>query len=306
MISIIVPVYNAEKFLSECVDSILRQEFKDFELVLVNDGSSDRSPMICDAYAEQDDRIKVIHKTNSGVSSARNCGLDVCKGEWIAFADADDFFTETAFEKFHEASKKQNDLILFNAIKKKGNLTKTLFNYHIGTRPMFQMVTNRAVWAHLFRRSVIQQNHIRFAENLTYSEDTIFLYHFMAHCKNIWQSDDVVYVYRIHENSACASSDGLKQACSQIMAVVELRSVLNRYFPNTVLKSIIHYETKRLLCMGFYRYVCNPFDKGSYRILKKFYFEYMGNGIKSYILFYYCMLSQYLLFQRRKIIQINE
>jgi glycosyltransferase involved in cell wall biosynthesis len=82
-ISVIVPVYNVEKYLAKCIDSILEQKFTDFECILINDGSPDNSPAICDEYAKKDERIKVIHKENGGVSSARNAGLDVAQGEWI-------------------------------------------------------------------------------------------------------------------------------------------------------------------------------------------------------------------------------
>jgi glycosyltransferase involved in cell wall biosynthesis len=90
-ISIIVPVYNAENYLNRCVDSILTQTFTDFEIILVNDGSSDNSGAICDEYALKDNRIKVIHKRNGGVSSARNIGIENSIGKWITFIDADDY-----------------------------------------------------------------------------------------------------------------------------------------------------------------------------------------------------------------------
>ena len=89
-ISVIVPVYNAEKYLHRCIDSILSQTFTDFELLLINDGSKDSSGAICDEYAAKDNRVRVFHKENGGASSARNLGLDNAKGEWIAFVDSDD------------------------------------------------------------------------------------------------------------------------------------------------------------------------------------------------------------------------
>lgn len=90
-ISVIVPVYNAEKYLTQCVESILRQDFTDFELLLINDGSKDKSGLICDEYAQKDQRVKVFHKENSGVSSTRNLGIDKAQGEYIAFIDSDDY-----------------------------------------------------------------------------------------------------------------------------------------------------------------------------------------------------------------------
>ena len=86
-ISIIIPVYNAEKYLRRCIDSVLSQSFTDFELILVDDGSTDSSPQICDEYASQDSRVKVIHKANGGVSAARNDGLDIAKGEYVTFIE---------------------------------------------------------------------------------------------------------------------------------------------------------------------------------------------------------------------------
>lgn len=90
-ISIIVPVYNVEKYLRKCIDSILNQTFKDFELILIDDGSTDESGKICDEYNLKDNRIKVIHKENGGLSSARNAGLDIAQGEYIGFVDSDDW-----------------------------------------------------------------------------------------------------------------------------------------------------------------------------------------------------------------------
>ena len=90
MISVVVPVYNMESYLCKCLDSIHAQTYPDFELLLVDDGSTDASPSICDSFALKDDRVRVIHKKNGGVSSARNCGLDAAKGELISFVDNDD------------------------------------------------------------------------------------------------------------------------------------------------------------------------------------------------------------------------
>lgn len=100
-ISIIVPVYNVEKYLNRCVDSILAQTYTDFELLLIDDGSTDDSGTICDEYAAKDSRIRVFHKPNGGASSARNMGLDYAKGEWIAFADADDYVMPEWLQNYH-------------------------------------------------------------------------------------------------------------------------------------------------------------------------------------------------------------
>ena len=98
-ISVIVPVYNTEKYLNRCIDSILAQTFTDFELLLIDDGSTDCSGKICDEYAAKDSRVRVFHKENGGVSSARNMGLDNAQGEWITFVDSDDWVHEDFLKK---------------------------------------------------------------------------------------------------------------------------------------------------------------------------------------------------------------
>lgn len=100
LVSIIVPIYNAEKTLRRCIDSILSQTFSDWELLMIDDGSTDQSGTICDQYAIKDKRIKVFHKKNGGVSSARNLGLDNARGEWITFVDADDQIISNSLNYF--------------------------------------------------------------------------------------------------------------------------------------------------------------------------------------------------------------
>lgn len=99
-ISVIVPVYNTEKYLRRCIDSVLAQTYADFELLLIDDGSKDKSGEICDEYAQKDARVRVFHKENGGVSSARNLGLDNARGEWVAFVDSDDYIEENYLKSF--------------------------------------------------------------------------------------------------------------------------------------------------------------------------------------------------------------
>lgn len=104
MISVIVPVYNVAEYLPECVESIIKQTYTNLEIILVDDGSTDECPKICDEYAEQDSRIRVIHKKNGGLSDARNAGLDVCTGEWIGFVDSDDYIDKNMYLKLYKAA----------------------------------------------------------------------------------------------------------------------------------------------------------------------------------------------------------
>ena len=107
-ISVIVPVYKSEKYLDRCVQSILNQTYQDFELILVDDGSPDNSPLLCDKWAENDSRVYVIHKENGGASSARNAGLKIAKGRWIAFADSDDWLDRTALKTLYDLANQYN------------------------------------------------------------------------------------------------------------------------------------------------------------------------------------------------------
>lgn len=115
MLSVIIPVYNVEKYLSRCVNSVLNQTYKDFELILVDDGSLDKSPEICDGYKKKDSRVKVIHKENGGLSSARNAGLEICKGDYIFFIDSDDWLTdEKVLEEFISKAEKENSDFVYS------------------------------------------------------------------------------------------------------------------------------------------------------------------------------------------------
>ena len=117
LISIIVPVYNVEKYIHECVDSIINQTYKNIEIILVDDGSPDNCGKICDEYAKKDNRIKVIHKPNGGLSDARNHGIDVANGEWLMFIDSDDWIEPNMAEKLlHSALNNKADLAISSVI----------------------------------------------------------------------------------------------------------------------------------------------------------------------------------------------
>lgn len=171
--SVIVPVYKTEKYLDKCVTSILTQSFENLELILVDDGSPDDCPQLCDKYALRDRRVKVIHKENGGVSSARNVGIDAARGEFIWFVDSDDYIEQFALEKLYEAQSKEHaDMYIFN-VKNPDELfvgtiddflRKYYFNYIVGFEP----------WNKLYRTSVIKNNRLYFDIQETIGEDLLF------------------------------------------------------------------------------------------------------------------------------------
>ena len=181
-ISIIVPVYNAEQYLPRCIDSILAQTFTDFELLLVDDGSTDKSGDICDEYAKKDSRIRVFHKENGGVSSARNVGLDNAKGEWVCFADSDDKMSETYVLNLVKAIKDDNTLVLSNYRPINSNDCKVkLHDRHlVGKEIVSYFIDNKvlslsAPYSKLYNLNVIRQNLLMFPLGIQMGEDAIFL-----------------------------------------------------------------------------------------------------------------------------------
>lgn len=189
MVSIIVPVYNAEKFLHRCIDSILGQTYTAFELLLIDDGSKDSSCTICDEYAAQDARVRVFHKENGGVSSARNLGLDHAQGEWVTFVDSDDYLDKCYLEKFdlcdskidlhccHIQCEGWEEWVSYPFEDKvwenmpaflSGNLHKLNFPF-----------------AKLFKLSIINENNLRFDKDIKYGEDTLYVCSYLVYTNKV-------------------------------------------------------------------------------------------------------------------------
>lgn len=222
-ISIIVPVYKVEKYINRCVDSILTQTFTDFELILVDDGSPDNCPAVCDKYANQDNRVKVIHKKNGGVSSARNSALDIAQGEYITFCDGDDYYLEDWLLELYSAAKKNStDITMGNFIevtengteisrshKKTGKWTvesKSEKNRFFINNILFKG-NGWAIWSALFRRTVIDRYHIRFCESCeNYAEDLAFMLDCTLYASRVCYINAVGYCYVQHPGSMMANS----------------------------------------------------------------------------------------------------
>lgn len=203
MISIIVPVYKVEKYVGKCIESILAQTFRDLELILVDDGTPDNSGAICDEYAQKDSRIKVFHKENGGVSSARNYGIEKATGEWICFVDSDDWLESTYLEDFDISG--GQDLLLQGYKKKfnKGNLKCFGFEdckcetfpeilaytelHYIINSPCFK----------LFKKQIINENNIKFDKNTSYGEDHLFVLDYLMHINSINYSYQYGYIYTV-------------------------------------------------------------------------------------------------------------
>ena len=190
MVSIIVPVYNAQDSLESCLMSILRQRYPRWELVLVDDGSQDDSLEICKRYSNMDSRIQVIHTDNCGVSSARNTGMENAQGEYIVFVDSDDMIHP---DFLSECLSNKEDLTVTNYIKP--SKIDSLHYKEDHPELIFQQRGVRTVWGKVFVRKIIEDHHIRFDTNIRYGEDTIFVLQYCLHIKTIAYVFQHLYEY---------------------------------------------------------------------------------------------------------------
>ena len=193
--TVIVPVYNEEQYLRKCVDSILRQNFEDFELILVDDGSTDNSGAICDAYARKDDRVQVIHKPNGGVSSARNAGLQRVMGKYVVFCDGDDSLKENYLEEMFLLTQKPGvDLAVcgFESVNENGNLVQGRRSVDCALESSVQMLDHDLFWElfagkrigsccdKAFRVDLIRRDRLEFPQNIPFAEDTDFVLRYLG------------------------------------------------------------------------------------------------------------------------------
>ena len=218
-ISVVVPVYNAEAFLDRCVQSILAQTMEDFELLLVDDGSPDRCGEMCDAYARQDGRIKVIHQKNAGQAAARNRALDIAKGEYFAFADSDDYIHPQAFETLLGNAKKHNAQISVGGYQPVTGLVDHAPLEDLPSQAwngpeflrhcLLDSVDKKpwVLWDKIFHRDCFQN--IRFPEGRIY-EDNAVVYRMIYEAETLADCDAKLYYYFFNEGSTVNQSFKLK------------------------------------------------------------------------------------------------
>lgn len=205
-ISIIVPVYNSEETLSRCVDSILRQTFSDFELLLVDDGSSDTSWKICEKYARLDSRVRAFHKENGGPGSARNAGMNKAQGDFVTFIDSDDWIEPDYVSNLVYAVSSDVDLVISNYGDKKQN--EEIEGWLIQTanlQLLFEAHERCYIvpWGKLYRSQIINDFHLRFDEGMCLGEDVAFIYAYMVHSTRIYlQSGNAGYHYETERTNS--------------------------------------------------------------------------------------------------------
>ncbi len=211
-ISIIVPVYNVEKYLEQCIESIINQTYQDIEIICVNDGSIDSSGEILKKYQRKDKRIVIINKNNGGLSSARNEGIKVASGEYLIFVDSDDWIETDSCEKLmnYIRSNKDVQVIFYNFRFCTNKITKDFsypLNKELRNKVKFEKVINSVLllnynaWNKIFKTEFIKDNNIFFNTEYNLSEDLLFSIELFAKNPNIMFTDDIIYNYRIRKDS---------------------------------------------------------------------------------------------------------
>lgn len=259
IVSIIVPIYNAEKYLRRCIDSILNQEYPDFELILANDGSSDSSGAICDEYAAADPRIKVIHKANSGVSDTRNMAIEQATGTYLQFLDSDDWITPDATKLFVRAATEHHcDLVIADFyrvvgervshkgdIEDDGVLTKEEFAAHMMENPADFYYG--VLWNKLYRRDIVEKYHLRMDVSVNWCEDFLFNLEYILHANVFYALQAPVYYYVKTKGSLASQGMNISKTIKMKFMVFEY---YNEFYKNVYDEK--DYEKKKLSVYRFF------------------------------------------------------
>lgn len=200
-VSVIIPVFNAEDYLEECIDSVLKQSYSDFEILLINDGSTDSSASICTKYASNDNRIKVFTQQNSGVSSARNVGIENAKGEWITFVDSDDTIQQRYFDLLEVNS--ETDWIHVDMSRQIPSSMPSRISFEDQFYTVQDFISRYSLYpdfpeacGKFFKREFIIVNNLKFDEDLKFGEDSVFNLKYLKFCKTVSTSNIAKYEYR--------------------------------------------------------------------------------------------------------------
>lgn len=212
-LSIIIPAYNVEKFLPKCLDSILRQECEDFEVIVVNDGSTDGTLSLLEEYARTYSNLKVVSQENQGMSTARNRGLEEAQGEYVMFVDSDDWLCDNAFASLTPHFNGE-DVVCFNAkkyLEDDGTFVENNrpmpdavmsgWEYFNAQRLLPTEIHFVCIWQRAYRREFLNENDLRFADGILRAEDDLFSTMVMYHARTVKSVDVCCYVYRIRQSS---------------------------------------------------------------------------------------------------------
>lgn len=302
LISIVVPVYNAEKFLPKSLESLQNQTYTELEIILVNDGSNDGSAAICEQYASTDKRFVVIHKENGGVSSARNAGLKRVTGEYVGFVDPDDWIEPDMFKRLYQLTQEYNaDISMCGYMKEKadGTILNTLeppsvtsFTSKEALNTILNDDSFRGfLWNKLFSAAILKENpSLKLDENIHFCEDLLFCCKAILASKSLVYDSTPFYHYMFHDNNASSSQYSLKkltslEALEQIIEMLSEEANVNV----SMYKSYYMRMNLSLLMNGIYE---NKSSTDTTRYLKKNLFKYSLSELNSKSLQFSCRISR--------------
>lgn len=242
LVSIIIPIYNVEEYLSNCLECLINQSYRNLEIILVNDGSQDKCGFICDSYAQRDSRIIVIHKENAGVSSARNKGLSAATGDFVVFIDSDDYvsidYVEYLYNCINVSSadisacrsiqvKDEDRLIGFSNYNLEYSNKFEIYSSKIAIKKLLLGEINPETWSKMYRRKAIDK--MIFREDIALGEDILFVYTAISNCEIICVSSEIKYFYLQRENSITNSGFNEKHL-SLFISLYEIKKItMNKY-----------------------------------------------------------------------------
>lgn len=224
LISVIVPIYNTDTYLEECLDSVIKQAYENLEIILIDDGSTDTCPQICDRYAEQDDRIVVVHQENRGLVASRKVGVNKARGEYVGFVDSDDWIEPQTYSSLINANEIDADIISFgyrcvhpkweydivNEFTEgiyKGKGVKELYSKMMYDKETRQSGITRSLCSKLIKRYLLRESMVELDEKITLGEDAAVVYKCCLKANTIMIVNKAFYKYRVHEKSMCRTSE---------------------------------------------------------------------------------------------------
>lgn len=321
MISIIIPIFNAEQYLENCLESVMRQSYKDFECILVDDGSNDNSLKICQSYSLRDQRFRVFHKSNGGVSSARNVGIEQARGEYLYFIDSDDALFCNALEVLLSHMNDGIDLVFSGyvicdndgkeyAVRKKplSVIVPVKKAFDILAYPQKYYITLGMPWINLFRKSIIWDNNIRYDERFSIYEDLLFLTKYMTACGNgvAFYNAPSVYLYYYKRPSGIMNTRSNSFQMRTLLAL-DVRISILKVSSAYGLSSKMIFQSKLAVFYTFnnlidYLYRFNHMDL-EYELREKvnevlspmeFVFFELRDKIKRIVSYIRCMIAKYI------------
>lgn len=323
-ISVIIPAYNVERYLSRCLDSVMSQTFKNFEVIVVDDGSSDKTGEICDKYAVLDKRINVIHKKNEGVSAARNAGIEMARGDWCCFIDSDDWVEPKYLENFSVEQRDDCQLIMQSFIiddeirgcSKQIILPDTIFNEPSPVVDFLEKhpgVHNGFIWHRLFRLCIVKNKKIRFPSGISYAEDGWFFFDYMKYVVKTACSSKIGNHYIIRKGTLTSTGNVVPFVIYKSLLEHYIASLLAFDVSNKYVESHVQ-MVRRLACrLAFYWCVANALSRHDeyekfveeLKFLNERYDIYKVNGLALYHVIVWKALGIKIRWLQRKIFRLS-